>query len=129
MARTPPHTRSRNLAISGATADSWSSRAKWPVSNRHLRAQGDEGAGVRWQALLVLIADVSGARAWPALEADRLEEAVGTLDGDDLVAVHRVREHIASALYTARCGDRARWPAALRRRCLGKVVGAVAPMA
>lgn len=52
-----------------------------------------------------LLADVTGLRSWLALEADRLGETVGALDGDDLAEVHRVREHIAAALYAARDGE------------------------
>ncbi|MCD9902144.1 ABATE domain-containing protein [Streptomyces sp. MT29] len=52
-----------------------------------------------------LIGDVAGLRAWLALEAERFEEAVGPLGGDDLAELHRVREHIADALYAARDGE------------------------
>ncbi|MFD8464983.1 CGNR zinc finger domain-containing protein [Streptomyces cyaneofuscatus] len=49
-----------------------------------------------------LIGDVAGLRAWLALEVERIAEAVGPLDGDDLAELRRVREHIAAALYAAR---------------------------
>ncbi|CAM5339864.1 MULTISPECIES: CGNR zinc finger domain-containing protein [Streptomyces] len=52
-----------------------------------------------------LIGDVAGLRAWLALEAGRIEEAVGPLGGDDLAELRRVREHIAAALYAARDGE------------------------
>ncbi|MEV4879280.1 CGNR zinc finger domain-containing protein [Streptomyces cyaneofuscatus] len=52
-----------------------------------------------------LLADVAGLRSWLALEAGRLGEEVGSLDGDDLAELRRVRECIAAALYAARDGE------------------------
>ncbi|MEW2067254.1 CGNR zinc finger domain-containing protein [Streptomyces sp. NPDC007346] len=56
-----------------------------------------------------LVGDVSGLRSWLALQQDRLAGAAGGAAGlgeEDLAEIHRVREHIAAALYAARDGER-----------------------